>query len=118
MRVWGRTVVSLRGNVNISKEIANAFKYKPCFGVHGVDVSVGQNDVETHEQPLQRLVSKTCTGWSGEEYTKNGAPDYYHVSQKQLFGQAVCPSCSEIWGPKSTEIPDKENLLCPVGMIG
>ena len=117
VRVWGRTVASLRGNVNISKEIANAFKYKPCFGVHDIDVSVGQDDVETHQQPLQRIVSKTCTGWSGEEYAKNGEPDYYHASQKQLFGLAVCTSCREIWGPKSTEIPDKENLLSPVGVI-
>ena len=118
MRVWGRTVVSLRGNVNISKEIANAFKFKPCFGIHDVDASLGQDDVETHQQPLQRMVSKMCTGWSGEEYTKNCAPDYYHVSQMQFFGQAVCSSCREVCGPKSTVIPDKENMLRPLGVIG
>ena len=60
MRVWGRTIVSLRGNVDISKEIANAFKYKPCFGLHAVNISVDQDDMEMHKQPLHRMVSKKC----------------------------------------------------------
>ena len=117
MRVWGRTIVSLRGNVDISKEIANAFKYKPCFGLHAVNISVDQDDMEMHKQPLQRMVSKKCNGWSREEYAKNGTPDHYLVYHKQMFGQAVCSSCRNILTPKPADSPEKENLKCPSGAM-
>ena len=66
-----------------------------------------------HKQPLQRIVSMKCSGWSGEEYLRNGAPDYL-VCDKDMFGQAICSSCKNISTPKSSEIPDKQNLTWPV----
>ena len=110
VRIWGRTITSLRGNIDIAHELASAFKYKPCFGIHAVNVSGDLGDLETHKQPLQRIVSRKCSGWSGEDYLKSGKPDYYLVYQKQMFGQALCSSCRNISSPKSSETPDNQIL--------
>ena len=71
-----------------------------------------------HKQPFQRMVSRKCTGWSGEKYLKNGTPDHYLVYHKQMFGQAICSPCRITSTPKSSETPDNQNLTSPMDEEG
>ena len=93
VRLWGKTVYD-RECSDLAEEIKRAFFYKPCLGIPGLrgDNILGDIEVVSHEMPLRRYSSKSCTIWSAE----------VQKVRDETLAPAICNSCEKI-PDRSTE---------------
>ena len=74
IRIWGRTVLNEKQNTHddIAEEVKRAFSTRPCFGIDirgSTNVTKARHGFEVREEPVRRLVSKTCALWSDDSYS-------------------------------------------------